>query len=297
MHRHAARSDHRTPAVVLAVATAIALPALVAGCWWVPPVCIEARRPEDNAVHSLPVGTRLPLRAGLLDILEECDRPLEGPASWASASPHVARVDANGVVTAVAPGVADVAVTYGVVRVAYRVRVVPPVARLRILPEGRIFPVGDTVVFRAVALDSAGREVPGVPIALAARDVLASQQRFLGAFGRTATPWWDGGDLEALRRYGEYLADERERRRTEGNPRGAPPLPSPTEGPPPVVPPADSAPPPPPRTLPVVATRPGWGHVIAWIVGRADSVPVVFGDTAAPPNARPTPAARPSAPR
>src|SRR5215207_287622 len=78
------------------------------GCSSAPLLCVRTARWEDGATRNLMTGARMPMQAGQLDILDECDRPVTTTVVWSSSVPAVAHVDTAGVVRALSPGTADV---------------------------------------------------------------------------------------------------------------------------------------------------------------------------------------------
>lgn len=107
-------------------------------------------RPE-----RLLAGTSLALRAEAYSA--NGDRRYD-PVTWTSTRPAVARVDARGRVTAVAPGTATIGAAAGSAMASWAVTVVAnPVARVRLAPADTTVRAGDVVRFRFDATDATGR--------------------------------------------------------------------------------------------------------------------------------------------
>jgi uncharacterized protein YjdB len=92
--------------------------------------------------------------------------PLTGrTVTWQSSNPGVATVDANGLVTAVAPGTATIRATSegqtGTATVTVRTPPPPPVATVTVTPDQATIEEGDTVRLRATARDAAGNVLTG----------------------------------------------------------------------------------------------------------------------------------------
>lgn len=115
---------------------------------------------------GLPVGAEQRFGAGLLDILEECDRPPPPSVQWRSSDPGVATVDTSGIVRGVAVGRVEIVVGTGLRAVRVPIDVVPEVGTVRLSPRDARLTVGDTASFEASALDRAGRPLPGVQVLL-----------------------------------------------------------------------------------------------------------------------------------
>jgi hypothetical protein len=169
------------------------------------------------------------MRAGLLDMLEECDRPVTTTVVWSTSMPAVAQVDSAGMVYALAPGTADVVARSAGAEARYPVTVVPPVARIEITPAETALTVGDTARFRATAYGVDGTPLPAVPLVMRATEARAS--------------YLEHGSIPALGEVAPY----------------------PTTG---------GAARPGVNELRVYGRRRAWGHVVASLVGRADSVVV-----------------------
>ena len=199
------------------------------GCSSAPPLCIRTARWQDGAAHTVMTGARLPLAAGLLDMLDECDRPVPTTVAWSSSIPSVARVDSSGVVHALSPGTADVVARSAGAEARYRVTVVPRVTRIEITPAETTLTAGDTASFRAIAYGIDRTPLPAVTLIMRATEARASYRQH--------------GGVPAL---GEAMPY-----RTKGH--------TPTPG---------------VNEFGVFGRRRAWGHVVASLVGRADSVVV-----------------------
>ena len=176
----------RAATLVLVAATACSLG---------PPLCLRTTRGRALPRMAFAVGAEFQFAAGQRDILDECDRESPPGVRWASSAPAVASVDAQGRVRALAPGRTEVIARAGGAEARFGITVVPPVARIRLLPADTTFTVGDTVVFRAVALGRDGRPVPQALVALHVAEHPPSRQagapralREVHSFGRAATP-------------------------------------------------------------------------------------------------------------
>ncbi|MEW5917257.1 MAG: Ig-like domain-containing protein [Gemmatimonadota bacterium] len=83
-------------------------------------------------------------------------QPVTRPISWTSGAPNVATVNAEGLVTGVAPGVVDIrAAAEGISAVA-KITVQARVAAVVITPDAAAVPVGGTAQLSAIARDAAG---------------------------------------------------------------------------------------------------------------------------------------------
>lgn len=110
---------------------------------------------------------------------DSAGNPLSGRAvAWSSADSTVARVGADGGVTAVARGSARITATVGGVSGSAIVRVTsvappgPRVARVDVVPDSLVLNVGGTGDFDAVARDSAGNVLTGRGVAWSTADSL-----------------------------------------------------------------------------------------------------------------------------
>lgn len=82
---------------------------------------------------------------------------------WRSSAPRVVRVDADGAVTAVAPGTATVSATAGAARAEFPVRVVAStIGSMQVRPGASNARTGDVVRFRLDVRDSAGKPIEGL---------------------------------------------------------------------------------------------------------------------------------------
>jgi len=116
-------------------------------------------------VSRLVVGQRV--RLGATAFSREGDRR-EDRATWRSASPAVARVDANGLVVAVAPGRTTITASVGGAGGAAAVERLPlevvanTIASVEIAPREGTARQGDVIRFSVRALTAAGRAIPGL---------------------------------------------------------------------------------------------------------------------------------------
>lgn len=136
----------------------------------------EPRPPVPSAVQvaapdtTLRVGRPLQLAA---EVRDAAGRPIPGgTVAWSSSDTTLARVSAAGEVTAVRKGVVRITAASGEAAGSVSLRVFTPVVYVAVEgePLGQVVLVGETRQLRAVALDSARREVPGVAVRLSSRD-------------------------------------------------------------------------------------------------------------------------------
>jgi len=119
-----------------------------------------ARIAVTPRVTKLVAGQRRRLSAG---VTSEDGDARQDTVTWRSSSRAIVRVDANGIVTAVAPGRASVTAAVGAVTERVPVEVVAnTITRVEILPAGARVRQGDVVQFTARALTAAGREITGL---------------------------------------------------------------------------------------------------------------------------------------
>ena len=86
-----------------------------------------------------------------------------GAIVWSSTAPLVASVTGTGLVTALAQGAAEIVATAGTATARSAVTVAQTVARIDVLPADTIATaIGDTILFRSLAVDAGGSPVPGV---------------------------------------------------------------------------------------------------------------------------------------
>ena len=119
-----------------------------------------ARVTIANAPRRLVIAQSVPLRARIHSALgdERRDRPV-----WRSSAPGVVRVDADGVLTAVAPGRATVTASVGQVRATVQLEVSNArVAAVRVTTSAREAREGDVIQFTATARSAAGTALAGV---------------------------------------------------------------------------------------------------------------------------------------
>jgi hypothetical protein len=119
-----------------------------------------ARVSIANAPRRLVVGQTVGLRARTYSALGD-ERP--DRATWHSSAPGVARVDRDGVITAVGPGRATVTATAGTVRASVPVEVTSArVASVRVTGSISEAREGDVVRFSATARSANGAAISGV---------------------------------------------------------------------------------------------------------------------------------------
>ena len=119
-----------------------------------------ARIAVTPRVTKLVAGQRLRLSAS---VTSEDGDARQDTALWRSSSRAIVRVDANGIVTAVAPGRASVTAAVGSVTERVPVEVVAnTITRVEILPASARVRQGDVVQFTARVLTAAGREITGL---------------------------------------------------------------------------------------------------------------------------------------
>jgi hypothetical protein len=119
-----------------------------------------ARIAVTPRVTKLVAGQRLRLSAS---VTSEDGDARQDTVAWRSSSRAIVRVDANGIVTAVAPGRASVTAAVGSVTERVPVEVVAnTISRVEILPASARVRQGDVIQFTARALTAAGREVTGL---------------------------------------------------------------------------------------------------------------------------------------
>ncbi len=120
------------------------------------------------SVSVFPVRTTLAGPAGTsfhfeLSQKDSAGKPLDLPVAWASSSPKVATVDANGTVTSVAEGRTTVTATVGDVSASADVRVIfQEIASLDVAPTTLLLRPGDRGTLVVTARDSAGNAIPEV---------------------------------------------------------------------------------------------------------------------------------------
>ena len=119
-----------------------------------------ARIAVTPRVTKLVAGQRLRLSAS---VTSEDGDAREDTVAWRSSARAIVRVDANGIVTAVAPGRASVTAAVGSVTERVPVEVVAnTITRVEILPASARVRQGDVVQFTVRALTAAGREITGL---------------------------------------------------------------------------------------------------------------------------------------
>ncbi|MEO8453382.1 MAG: Ig-like domain-containing protein, partial [Gemmatimonadota bacterium] len=116
-----------------------------------------ARLEVSPNVASLIAGQRIKLDAAAYS--KTGDRRDE-KLSWKSSAPAVAQIRDDGLLTAVAPGTATIAVKAGPAEQTFRLTVIPnTIASLDLSPETSDVKQGDVIRFRLSAKDRAGKEV------------------------------------------------------------------------------------------------------------------------------------------
>ena len=119
-----------------------------------------ARIAVTPRVTRLVAGQRLRLSAR---VTSEDGDARQDTVLWRSSARAIVRVDANGIVTAVAPGRASVTAAVGSVTERVPVEVVAnTITRVEILPASARVRQGDVIQFTARALTAAGREITGL---------------------------------------------------------------------------------------------------------------------------------------
>ena len=95
----------------------------------------------------------------------------DAPVMWSSDDPEVAAVDANGLVTAVSNGNAQIMATSGDASAISVITVMQAAARIVITPEtATLDSIGEAVQFEAVAYDMEGAAVSGAPVSWSSSD-------------------------------------------------------------------------------------------------------------------------------
>src|SRR5262249_28383474 len=107
-----------------------------------------------------PVGTKFPLQAIPKN---SKDKPVDAKAGWSSPKPAIATVSADGVVTAVAPGLVTLVAKIGDIESGCEVRVSRrDIARLEIHPATAIVKAGDNQQFEVFGYAPDGRPIEGL---------------------------------------------------------------------------------------------------------------------------------------
>ena len=113
-----------------------------------------------TAVGKIVVGQQL--RVSALPFTKVNDRARDA-IRWTSGSPNVARVDADGILTALAPGKATLTAHAGSARATETVEVLPAtLASVTISPAKPHARQGDVIRFTVSAKDAGGKEIPGL---------------------------------------------------------------------------------------------------------------------------------------
>ncbi len=110
---------------------------------------------------KLVVGQRVRATA---DVFTKADDPRENdPITWASSAPRVARIDADGLVQAVAPGTATITAVDAPARASRTVQVVAnTIAAVELTPKRLTARTGDVVRFGSTPKDASGRAIAGL---------------------------------------------------------------------------------------------------------------------------------------
>ncbi|MEW5928953.1 MAG: Ig-like domain-containing protein [Gemmatimonadota bacterium] len=130
------------------------------------PSTVQVAAPDS----TLRVGRTLQLAA---EVRDAAGKPIPaGSVAWSSSDTTLARVSATGEVTGVRRGSVRITAAAGEATGSVTLRVFSPVAYVTVESTGlgRVVQVGGTWQVRAVAQDSARRELPDVPVRLTSRD-------------------------------------------------------------------------------------------------------------------------------
>ena len=126
-------------------------------------------RVEPDSIELTAVGQAAALSAAVLD--RGGTAMDAGAPAWTSSDPAVAAVDAQGVVTAVAPGSATVTASVDSLVGEAVVRVVLSATTVDLTPDSlRLTYLGDTASFTGVVRDAAGAAIPGASITWTSSD-------------------------------------------------------------------------------------------------------------------------------
>jgi hypothetical protein len=91
--------------------------------FYTPALCLRGVPLRALPRDPMTVGDTLQLRAGGLDILEECDNALPVPVRWSSSDSTVVSVDQTGRLLALRPGAADIVIQARWASVSHRVTI------------------------------------------------------------------------------------------------------------------------------------------------------------------------------
>ena len=121
-----------------------------------PAARVEVRTPPSMLMAGQTV------RVDAVPFSKANDRARE-PVRWTSSAPNVARVDDNGVVTALAAGRATLTAAAGPARATVPVQVLPAATgRVTLVPNAPVARTGDVVKLSATVSDRAGRPIAGL---------------------------------------------------------------------------------------------------------------------------------------
>ena len=129
-----------------------------------PSLCVRGVGRRSPPSMALPVGQRVEVVAGQLDILHECD--LAGPPGvrWSSGDSSVLVVDSSGRVLGRRPGRAEVIASAGGAEARHAISVVVPVARIQVTLSDSSPLAGDTITVQTLAYGLDGRAHPEIVV-------------------------------------------------------------------------------------------------------------------------------------
>lgn len=116
-------------------------------------------------IRPLTVGDTARVVLGQLQVTD-CVPGETNPFQWSTSDSAVVEIAGDGLLRGRAPGVFQVTASRDTVVLHESGFVLPRGWTHRILPESATVNVGDTISFRVVAYDTAGRELPPVPFSL-----------------------------------------------------------------------------------------------------------------------------------
>ncbi len=122
-----------------------------------------------NALRLVgPPGTQFPLA---INAKNSKGKPVEASVVWSSTKPNVASIDAQGVVTAVAPGVTTLVAKLGELQTACDALVsFHDLARLELRPSTAIVHAGDLQKFEVVGFGADGKAIEGLSTVFSSSD-------------------------------------------------------------------------------------------------------------------------------
>lgn len=120
--------------------------------------CVSA---HSTRTAPLLVGDTATLVVGSM-LNSDCLVPSEHAARWESTDSAVVRIDPQGRLTGLRPGVFTARASVDTVTLEHEGFVLPSGWRMAVLPESVTVSVGDTAWFEVVALDAAGQRLPAV---------------------------------------------------------------------------------------------------------------------------------------